>query len=121
MGIVSHVFRLRFLFCPNCVTIDQTHVVSEILTYVYVTTWNKQALSIANIVPMLAGIQHEKALASYNPYSSLKMKTAIKAYGFEYRTLLGQLQHLCQWTILNIQTAVQSLDQYQNAPGFVTL
>ena len=47
------------------------------------------------------------------------MKTAIKTYGFEYRTLLGQLQHLCQWTRLDIQTAVQRLAQYQNAPGML--
>ena len=47
------------------------------------------------------------------------MKTAIKAYGFEYRTLLGQLQHLCQWTRLDIQTAVQHLAQYQNSFGML--
>ena len=47
------------------------------------------------------------------------MKLAIKSYGFEYRTLLGEFQHLCQWTRLDIQTAVQRLAQYQNAPGML--
>ena len=30
---------------------------------------------------------------------------------------MGQFPHLCQWTRLDIQTAVQRLAQYQNAPG----
>ena len=68
---------------------------------------------------MLAGIQHKVAFASCIPYSSLEMKSAIKAYGFEYRTLLGQFQHLCQWTRLDIQTAVQRLAKNQNAPGML--
>ena len=49
----------------------------------------------------------------------MEMKLAIKSYDFEYRTLLGQFQHLCQWTRLDIQNAVQRVAQYQNAPGML--
>ena len=119
MGIVSHFFGLRFLFSPHCMTIDKTHMVHEVLTYVYGAAWNHQTLSSTNLVPMIAGIQHEEALASCVPYSDMEMKLAIKSYGFEYRTLLSQFQHLCQWTCLDIQTAVQRLAQYQNAPGML--
>jgi len=70
------------------------------------------------MIPMLSGVQHEEALlASCTPYSPSELHKAIQLYGFEYRTLLGQFQHLCQWTRLDIQTAVQRLAQYQNAPG----
>ena len=71
------------------------------------------------VLRVIAGIQHEEALATCVPYSDVEMKLAIKSYGFEYRTLLGEFQHLCQWTRLDIQTAVQRLAQYQNAPGML--
>ena len=118
MGQVSHFFGLRFLFSSNCMTIDQTHMVHEmILQYVYGSSWNKQIISRTNMIPMLSGVQHEEALASCIPYSPSELHKAIQLYGFEYRTLLGQFQHLCQWTRLDIQTSVQRLAQYQNAPG----
>ena len=57
-------------------------------------------------------------LAIWIPYSPSELHNEIQLCGFEYRTLLGQFQHLCQWTRLDIQTAVQRLvAQYQNAPG----
>ena len=98
-------------------TIDQTHMVHDVLQYVYGLSWDKQIISRTNMIPMLSGIQHEEALASCIPYSPSELHKAIQLYGFEYRTLLGQFQHLCQWTRLDIQTAVQRLAQYQNAPG----
>ena len=68
---------------------------------------------------MIAGIQHDKALASCFPYSDVEMKLAIKSYGFEYRTLLVQFRNLFQRKQLDIQTVVQRLAQYQNAPGII--
>ena len=99
-------------------TIDQTHMVHEVLTYVYGAAWNPhQTLSSTTLVPMISGIQHEEALASFVPYSDMEMKLVFKSYGFEYRTLLGQFQHLWQWMHLDIQTAVQRLAQYQKLLG----
>jgi len=98
-------------------TIDQTHMVHDVLQYVYGSSWDKQIISRTNMIPMLSGVQHEEALASCIPYSPSELHKAIQLYGFEYRTLLGQFQHPCQWTRLDIQTAVQRLAQYQNAPG----
>jgi Reverse transcriptase (RNA-dependent DNA polymerase) len=117
MGPITHFFGLRFIFSPKCMTIDQTHLVHEILTYVHGSSWSKQEYTKSNVVPMITGIQHEELLAGCVPYDDPELKTAVSRFGFTYRTLLGKLQHLCQWTRLDIQTAVQRLAQYQNAPG----
>ncbi len=112
MGIVENYFGLRFIHSANCLTLDQTHLVYNVLHSIFGGDW--QVSLKTDIVPMQAGTAHKEALAACIPYNEVELEDAVKHYGFSYRT---QFQHLSQWTRLDIQTATQRLAQYQNAPG----
>ena len=83
-------------------TINQTHLVHEVLTNVYGDSWLQEILSsmvTMAIVPMIAGIQHEESLATTCfPNDSEGLKHAMAKHGFSYRTLHVQLQY--QWTLV---------------------
>ncbi len=117
MGIVEHYFGLQFVHSPSCISIDQTHLVKYVLLSVFGNGWKNQVGQKKDLVPMLIGTSHAEALAGCIPFDKIEMEDAIKRYGFHYRILLGQLQHLSRWTQLDLQTATQCLAQYQNAPG----
>jgi hypothetical protein len=102
MRLMSHFFvGLRFVISRNCMIIYQTHLLHEVLTYVYGDSKSQKTLSSMNKVPMIAGIKHEEILAVCIPYDSEGLKHAMAKYGFACgRTLLGQFQHLCHGLVL---------------------
>ncbi len=75
MGRVDHYFGLRSIHSDKCLSIDQPHLVHEIMQSVFGCNWRNQVAQKVDIVPMLPGTTHEEALAA-----------AVKSYGFQYRT-----------------------------------
>ena len=84
MGIVEHYFGLRFVHSPGCLSIEQTHLVYEVLRSVFGHDWASQIGNKSDTVPMIAGTAHEEALAACIPYDASDLESAVKQYGFSY-------------------------------------
>jgi hypothetical protein len=116
---VKMFFGIQFINSVQCVTLDQTHKVKEIVAEVFgqnhdLQTGNKEGYS----TPMIAGTEHDNDLAACTPYLPIELAIAQKqTFGFSYCHILGGCMRCALWTRLNILTACLVLAQYQLAPG----
>jgi hypothetical protein len=81
-----------FYLLPQCVTLDQTHKVKQIIIGVFSPSYDKQSLSGQGYAkPMISGTEHANKIAACPPFSTVEIKTAQtgESFGFGFVMYLG--------------------------------
>jgi hypothetical protein len=117
---VKVFFGIRFICSDQCVTLDQTHKIKDIIINVFGLSHDKQSGSKGCSTPMIAGTENANDLAACTPYTPTELAMAQKKkFAFGYQHVLGGCMHCALWTRLDILRACHVLAQYQASPGIL--
>jgi hypothetical protein len=107
---VKMFLGIGFICSDQCVALNQTHKVKDIVIEVFGPSSDKQQGNKGYSTPMIAGTEHGNDLAACTPYTPDELALAQKqTFGFGYCHILGGCMHCALWTHLDILTAVLSL------------